>query len=254
MIILCPFCGSFVLCLRALCLMPTGPLFYAYRPSVLCLRALCFATTFVRCIDCLAHDMLSLLSRKTACHSDRISESFSFGQTVPHFLAAMDYRRFYLNALEEIDQSFSQPLSLYHVMLQKEVANIRSCPQFLLQWECFKNSKSSLGDCCSNVVLPYLKVLTSIMEYVLCAVGDAVAARYLGFSLDQFRKVQMLLVSKEPFHSIAVAHDLHTSDSNLLWILQRCFGPHTFKPLQLEAIRATLSQDHVICLFPTGDC
>ena len=54
--------------------MPAGSLSYAYGPfhfmptGPLCLQALCFATVFVRCIDCLAHDLLSLLSCNTACH------------------------------------------------------------------------------------------------------------------------------------------------------------------------------------------
>lgn len=165
----------------------------------------------------------------------------------------MDNRLFFLNALEEVDRTFNQPLSSYHSLLQQDAATIRNMPQFLVYWTRFKDLPIFHQDN-SSIVHPYLKVLSDIVEHVLISIGDEVATRYLKFSLDQFRKVQMFLVSVQPFHAIALAQESSMSNSNLRMVLQRCFTSQSFKPLQREAICATMSHSHVICLFPTGSC
>ena len=165
-------------------------------------------------------------------------------------MALQKHKQFYLECLEETNSIFSQPLTLFHAKLQRDINTGKRSLTFQEQWNSFRCSDD--GNRIDKSVLSVLEPLSCQTEFILQSVGEDIAEQILPFCLTRFRKAQIFLWSLPPFNSITLNQTSKWSETILYQSLCEIFGSSTFKPLQLEAVQSSLEHKDTLCLFPTG--
>ena len=157
----------------------------------------------------------------------------------------------YLKSLEDICASFSDPLTLTHETKLKRLHHLKTSHATTEIWSSFSNSLFRNAPISTNsIVMEVLNILTWISEYVLRSICDQVE-KSVSFSIMQFRQIQTLALSLTPFDATSNLFREECSDEDIRTSLSH-FNILLCKPLQFEAIRSTLQNMNVLCLFPTG--
>ena len=131
------------------------------------------------------------------------------------------YKHFYVESLEKINEPFSSPLTKYHHYEIEKIQNRKQSQTFVRCWDTFKNCllHQNIAPIQSDI-MDFLQMLQWISEFVLQSIGKANKTKFeeikLDLDLEHFHEVQAALWNFPPFDKVPIDYSPNWSQEVVL--------------------------------------